>query len=240
MEPYFGGGSVLFANDPTGISEVVNDLNSELFDFWRCLQNQREFAEFARIVQAIPFSQDEWRAAIGNGEFVGGRVARAVAFFVKNRQSLAGRMDSFAPLSRNRTRRGMNEAASAWLSAVEGLPAVHARLKRVVVLCDDGVKVIRQQDGVRTLNYIDPTYLPETRYAGGGEYKHEMTPEQHEELLDTLGGIKGRFILSGYPSKMYDSYATRFGWRCERIQIDNKASGRKTKEKKTECLWYNY
>ncbi len=45
----------------------------------------------------------------------------------------------------------MNEQASAWLNSVEGLADVHERLKRVVVLCDDALKVIRQQDGERTL-----------------------------------------------------------------------------------------
>ena len=43
---------------------------------------------------------------------------------VNCRQSLTGRMDTFAPLSRRRTRRGMNEQCSAWWNAVEGLPAV--------------------------------------------------------------------------------------------------------------------
>ena len=56
-------------------------------------------------------------------------------FFVRCRQSLAGRMKSFATLSRTRTRRGMNEQASAWLTAIEGLPAVrYARLSRVAIL----------------------------------------------------------------------------------------------------------
>jgi hypothetical protein len=61
-------------------------------------------------------------------------VQRAVWFFIRCRQSLAGRMGAFAPLSRNRTQRRMNEQAAAWLSVVENLPAVHARLKRVVIL----------------------------------------------------------------------------------------------------------
>jgi hypothetical protein len=36
---------------------------------------------------------------------------------------------NFATLSRNRTRRRMNEQASAWWNCVDGLAAVHARLK---------------------------------------------------------------------------------------------------------------
>ena len=90
----------------------------------------------------------------------------------------AGRADfkDFATLSRNRTRRQMNEQASAWWTCVEGLPAVSARLRRVVVLNQPALEVIRQQDGPATLFYLDPPYLHETR-ASPGTYKHEMSEE---------------------------------------------------------------
>jgi DNA adenine methylase len=76
-------------------------------------------------------------------------VQRAVRFFVLCRQSLAGRMDTFAPLSKNRTRRRMNEQASAWLTAVEGLPAVHARLKRVAILNRPALMSFDNQPGTK-------------------------------------------------------------------------------------------
>ena len=240
VEPFAGSLAVLFANDPVGISEVVNDLDSELYDFWRCLQEPLAFAEFSRIVQAIPFSQDEYRAAVGNGEFVPSRVARAVAFFVRNRQSRQGLETCFATLTRNRVRRGMNEQAAAWLSAVDGLPWFHVRLRRVLVLNDDALKVIQQQDGPRALVYADPPYVHQTRSGGGGEYKHEMTDAQHQELLSVLAHLRGKFILSGYKSSIYCRAAMQCGWNCEEIEIDNKASSAKSKEKKIECLWYNY
>ena len=71
-------------------------------------------------------------------------------------------------------------------------------------------------------------------------YQHEMTETQHFDLLKLLGHIKGKFILSGYHSPMYDGDAKRFGWRCEEIEIANHASGKKTKERKRECVWMNY
>ena len=37
VEPYFGGGFVLFRKACEGVSEVVNDLNSELTTFWDVL-----------------------------------------------------------------------------------------------------------------------------------------------------------------------------------------------------------
>ncbi len=109
----------------------------------------------------------------------------------------------------------------------------------MVILNGDAIKVIRQQDGPRTLFYCDPPYLHETRTTTG-EYDHEMTTQQHCDLLAELNTITGRFLLSGYHSPMYDAVAKSAGWRCVEKQIDNKASSKREKEIKTECLWMNY
>src|SRR5574338_1620263 len=121
VEPYAAGLSVLLAKDPEGISEVVNDLDGDLTNFWHVLRDEEKFQRFVRIVEAIPFSEHEWqlaRSSLGCDE---DSVQNAVDFFVNCRQSLSGRGKSFAPLSTKRTRRGMNEQVSAWLTAVAGL-----------------------------------------------------------------------------------------------------------------------
>lgn len=240
VEPFFGGGAVLFAKNPEGVSEVVNDLNGGLTNFWKSLKADSEFARFTRLVEATPFSSAEFNAASFCNE--GGErasVHNAVDFFVRYRQSRQGLGKDFATLSRNRTRRGMNEQVSSWLSAVEGLPEAHARLKRVVILNDDACKVIKQQDGPNTLFYCDPPYLHETRVTKS-DYECEMSVEQHKALLDTLAAIEGKFILSGYPSQLYTDYEFRFCWKHIDIAIDNKASSKATKEIKIERLWMNY
>ena len=38
VEPFFGGGAVLWAKDPQGKSEVVNDIHGRLMNFYRHLQ----------------------------------------------------------------------------------------------------------------------------------------------------------------------------------------------------------
>ena len=206
-------------------------------DFWKVLQDSQDFEEFKRIIEATPFSQVEWKQA---AEDLGsGRVERAVRFFVFCRQSRAGQMGDFATLSRNRTRRRMNEQASSWLTCIEGLPAVHDRLKRVVVLNDEAIKVIRQQDGPKTLFYCDPPYLHETR-ASTDDYRYEMTEEDHVELLETLAGIRGKLMLSGYHSQLYTEYAERYGWRRDEFDLPNNAAGGKTKRRMREVLWMNF
>src|SRR5262245_12487789 len=200
-EAFAGGLAVLFAKPFEGVSEVINDLNGDLTGFWRVLQNDDTFARFIHIVQAVPFSRPEWEKASNHvrGEDA---VADAAAFFIQCRQSMAGRMESFAPLSRTRTRRGLNEQASAWLTAVEGLTAVHARLKRVVVENDNALAVIKREDGPGTLHYLDPPYLDSTR-TSPNVYAHEMSVADHKDMLDVLRGCRGKCMLSGYDSDLY-------------------------------------
>ena len=55
VEPYFGGGAVLLLAKPhEGISEVANDLNGDLTNFWQVLQDKKGFAEFKRRMEAVP------------------------------------------------------------------------------------------------------------------------------------------------------------------------------------------
>lgn len=234
VEPFFGGGSVLLNKSAEGVSEVVNDVHKELTNFWRVLQDEKKFAKFARIVEAVPFSQVEWE---DSHQRASSSVKEAVSFFIRCRQSRAGKFDCFATLSRNRTRRNMNEQASSWLTAVEALPAVANRLKRVVIMCDEATKVIRTQDGKNTFFYLDPPYVHESRVTTS-DYDFEMSADQHVELLETIENCEGSVILSGYPNDLYDNRLKN--WRTVDIIIDNKASSAKEKPRKTERIWMNY
>ncbi|MEN6520331.1 MAG: DNA adenine methylase [Armatimonadota bacterium] len=52
-----------------------------------------------------------------------------------------------------------------------------------------------------TLFYLDPPYIPETRKSG--KYRHEMTAEDHQELVEILLSIQGKVVLSGYNHPIY-------------------------------------
>jgi len=248
VEPFAGGLSVLLAKEPEGVSEVVNDLNGELANFWACLRDRIAFGILQRQLEAMPFSEADWRAAGEPDQAEGywarspnAPVDRAIAFFVRCRQSLAGRMKSFTGVTKTRTRRGMNNEVSAWLSAVDGLPEVHARMRRVLVLNRDALDVIRQQDAPQTLFYLDPPYLHDTR-ATTADYAHEMTEEQHRAILRALDGIEGKFLLSGYRSDLYDRHAAARcpAWRRFDFDMPNHAAGGKAKRRMVECVWCNF
>lgn len=272
-EAYFGSGAVTLALDPEGLSEAVNDIHHQLMNFWSTLQ--QHFEEFQRRVSLVPFSEEEFARAkqvvrAADLEDSLDAIDRSVCFFVACRQSRQGLMRDFATPTR-RLRRGMNENVSAWLSAIEGLPAVYERLRRVELRNMDAIEFIRKYDDPAAVFYLDPPYLHATRSTGGGEYVHELSERDHAILLATIsspGGVpltaeawaamagtssyddflaaidyrpQGRFLLSGYPSRLYETLLTYWGgWRRVDFEVDNKASSRKTKEVKIESVWMNY
>lgn len=240
VEPYFGGGAVFFRKSSELISahsEVINDVYGELVNFWRVLQSQTMFPEFARKVALTPFAKPVWEESLTPTSVE--PVERACAFFVRYRQSRQGLGRDFATMSRTRTRRGMNEQVSSWLSAIEGLPEAHARLSRVAIYCEGATTLIKREDDTNTFFYCDPPYITGTRVVKNA-YACEMTDDQHEDLLETLGAVNGKFLLSGYRHQIYDAAAKRYGWKRTDITIDNKASSQKVKPTKIECLWSNY
>lgn len=228
-----------------GISEAVNDANYELANFYHVLRAPQLFPSFHAGVDATLFGQSEWERAKGHcDEFEGKGVTdyavwRAVQFFVRYRQSRQGLGKDYATPT-TRTRRGMNENVSAWLSAVDGLPECHERLRRVEIRNMDAIAFINQYDHENALFYCDPPYMHETRNSTGEYGPHEMTPDQHNHLLTALDSMDGKFMLSGYHSPMYDNWAAQFDWTCHERDVDNKASSAKSKERKTECVWTNY
>src|SRR5574337_698470 len=177
VEPFGGGLAVLLARDPddprlqlgtngdtSGVSEIVNDIDGLLMNFWRVLGDAVLFPEFFRHVNAIPLSRHAWDEATDSlTEQCDDPITDAVNFFVHCRQSRSGMQKEFTSLTRNRTRRGMNGNVSEWLGAVDGLPDVHERLRRVVVENIDAIRLIKREDTPHTFFYVDPPYLHETR-----------------------------------------------------------------------------
>ena len=220
-----------------GVSELVNDINEKLVNFWRVLQGESTFQQFRRIVEDIPIARAEWEKAhtyVPTSD----PVADAVAFFVDCRQSLAGRMKGFTAPTRTRTRRRMNGNVSEWLTAVDGLPDIHSRLRRVFIENLPAVTLIRREDGPDTLFYCDPPYLHDTRTSPNAYGNHEMNEADHRQLLLALRSCKGKVMLSGYPSELYE--ADLGGWTRHDFDLPNNAAGGDAKRRMTECLWCNF
>lgn len=242
FEVFAGGLSLLFHRNPIGSIEVANDIWGELTNFYRVLQNENTFSTFSRLCELTPRSEPEFKSASNhillNMQQFGDNVLKAWHFFIRNRMSFSGTGTTYAPTT-SRTRRGINENVSSWLSIVDMLPEFHQRLRLVEIRQMDFRLFIPQYDSPDAVFYLDPTYLSETRSGGG--YEHEMSEKDHLDLLEMLSSIKGRFLLSGYPSKMYSEWAERGGFRVNQIEVTKASSTKKqSKPKGVETTWRNY
>jgi DNA adenine methylase len=241
VELYAGGLAVLWEKDPEGVSEVVNDLNGDLTNFYQVLQSEKLFERFVRQVPVIPFGRPQWEEAVRQvrKQADADRVTRAVCFYIQNRMSLAGRMAGFTGITKTRTRGGMNAEVYAWMGAVEDLPAIHERLSRVLIENRPAVRLMAGHDVEGVLMYADPTYPHETRTSKKVYREYEMSDDDHREFLDAAKRLRhAKILISGYRCPLYDE-ALRT-WHRHEFDIANHAASGKTKRRMCEVLWCNY
>jgi DNA adenine methylase len=233
VEPFGGAASVLL-NKARSPVEVYNDLDERITRLFRVIRNHGE--ELHRRLSLTPYSEVEFR---DSDEPAGDEIEQARRDFVRWRLSLGGRGDSFS-FTLHRVRRGMADVVSGYLSMIdEQLPLIVERLRTVEIVCRPAVEVIRTWDGPETLFYCDPPYVPSTRHEGSRSiYGCEMSEEDHRGLAAVLRACRGRVVLSGYPSPLYDEL---YGdWRSVQFDIANHAAGGTSKARKQEMLWMNW
>lgn len=231
LEPFGGAASVLLSKPPVEV-ETYNDLDMRLTRFFRVLRDSGE--EFIRRASLVPYSQVEFDSA---KEYPTGAtdIEKALCDFVRWRQSFAGKGQSWS-YTTGRARGGMAGDVNAWWTAIDGLPQVIDRIRRVQFICQSAFEAIPRFDHAEGLIYCDPPYVHETRCQQSTNVYHtEMTNEDHQKLAATLNDCKSAVVLSGYDSPLYESLYP--GWKKFTREIANHAAGGRQKNRETECLW---
>lgn len=256
VEPFCGSANIFFAKDPHPV-EVLNDLNGEIINFFRILQDRKTFKEFLHRVKWTPYSLDELRHAIRVRTLleVATPVERAWAMFVIGSQAINGHADSegnwsrtFIPtrgrLNANRNE-GMAQVTSRWKRRISYLEAWRNRLMRAQIDSRNALTVIEYWDSEDTVFYLDPPYVESTR-TSLDIYSHEMTDDHHDQMIDILLKIKGRVVLSGYRSKLYERLDKAKWLRFDKeVACSTSARTRGSKDRREglsrriESLWVN-
>ena len=231
----FGGSAAVILNLPPYPAETYNDLDSELVNFFFILRNQG--ADLLRAIGLTPFSREELMLACTPEQGLS-RLERARRFFVRARQTRTGLAQTS---SEGRwahcvltSRAGMAGAVSRWLGSIEGLPEIVQRLQRVQLENAPALDVIRRYDTTKTVFYLDPPYVHSVR-SDTSAYGYEMTEQEHEELGEALQSVRGRVVLSGYRSSLYDRIFRK--WRRVDGEIRTCHSIRTPRQ---ESLWMNF
>ncbi len=230
VEPYFGSGALLFNKTPSDM-ETVNDLDGDVTNLFRCIQQDSE--RLARLVMTTPFSREEYdRQFPPNFTGHASRYQKAAGFLVKCWQGYGSRTNGCKVGWKNDVHgRESMYALWDWYRLPGWIVDIAERLRKVQIENRPALEVIKKFDFPDVFVYIDPPYLPEVKT--GKQYRHEMTAKDHEELLETALGGRAKIMISGYDSDMYNSRLK--GWEKENF-MSCTARGKPRKE----TVWMNY
>lgn len=229
-ETFAGGAALLFAKEPAEV-EVINDLNSELVNFyWTASVNYsllkreidktlhaRGIHEHAQYIYKNPAFFDH--------------VQRAWAVWCLCRISFASKIDGtfgFDKSGRTMTKR-LSNAKDAFTRELCG------RLDRVTIERDNALKMIKRYDTPEAFHFVDPPYIN----SDCGHYEGMFTHVDLVGLLDLLAGIQGKFMLTMYPHEDIDLFAEKNGWKIIEV-MRTISSARTTRKKKAEWIVMNY
>lgn len=231
----FGGSAAVLLNVGPYSVETYNDIDSELVNFFSILRDHHE--DLLRAISLTPFSREELARAC---EPVQGLspVERARRFYIRARQTRTG-LAQTSSVGRwahcvLTSRAGMSGSVSRWLGSVDGLADIATRLRTVQIENAPALEVIQRYDTPETLFYLDPPYVHAAR-GDTSAYGFEMTDADHHDLAEYLSVIRGRAIISGYRTKLYDEL---FG-EWQRIDADEQRAN-STGTMRQESVWMNF
>jgi DNA adenine methylase len=223
--PYFFG-------KPVSAVEVINDTNKELMNFYRvCKEHFIDLQALVRITLHSRKAHQDANVIYANPHLFSD-VRRAWAVWVLSSQSFSSMLDGswgYDKSDRTTTKKISNKRE-------QFTEALAIRLQDAQLECADAIYVIQSRDQVDTFFYCDPPYFN----SDCGHYDG-YTQDDFEGLLKTLSSIKGKFLLSSYPSPLLMKYAKKHKWHQWSLEtgVSVAAKGKYLK-RKVEVLTANY
>lgn len=207
-EPFLGGAAVFFGKQPSNV-EVVNDTNKELINFYRVCKNR--FHDLSALTRTTLHSREDHDSAwiIYNKPHLFDEVRRAWAVWVLSTQSFSAMLDGswgYDKTDDTTTKKITNKRE-------EFTEKLALRLQHAQIECADATYIIRSRDTASSFFYCDPPY-----YNSNCGHYDGYTEADFTELLDTLASIKGKFMLSSYPSELLKRYAKQYGWNMWSVE----------------------
>mgnify|MGYP000886454342 CR=1 FL=1 len=224
-----GGGSITLNKPPS--QDIWNDLDTNLYDIFYYVKWFPQ--QFIERLRELEYSEKTFLWA---KELVPTKpFENAIKHYCLYRMSRGGMCKHFA--YSNRLRGGQPGDINAWITSLDNLEHVANRLSTVQIRNQDFEILIYTYDSESTVFLIDPPYVKSTRVSKQ-LYRLDWDESEHHRLASVVNDIRGKCIICGYPSELYDTLFK--GWRKEYKQIRNHASQSKQKELKTEVLYMNF
>ena len=183
-EVCFGGGWVFFRKDESKY-EIINDLDSDLIAFYRCVKNHLvEFISQFKWLLASREQFEDYKSQLSGRGLTD--IQKAVRYYYLQRQAFGGKVAgrTFGTAVAMPPRINL-------LRVEEDLSDVHLRLTRTIVENLPWDEFVQRYDHPDTFFYLDPPYFRKP------VYKHNFKGiEDFEKMNSILSEIKGKFLLS--------------------------------------------
>lgn len=234
IEPFGGSYSIGLKNNINVPIEIYNDVNKNVYSLFKVLSDDNLFNEFKKLCDLSYYISDlrnEYLDKLKNDSL--NILDRAFYFFYVNRTSYNGN----GSLSVNTSiRRNMAKSVSDMLSCIDRLPELHQRLSKLIVLNQDGIKLIEKYNTSNVFIYCDPPYEQSTRT--DARYENDMNRDEHLRFIDACLNSNAKILISGYDCELYDSLTKN---NFEKINFTvNTISNKMIPKSKTETLWKNF
>ena len=177
-EPFLGGGSVFFAIKALFHDHLhaywLNDLNPDVYAFWVCVKQQVE-----TFINRIIDLKESYSSGRQLFRFLAHQgppdiLSRAVRFFILNRITFSGTIDSGGYSESAYQQRFTPASIEKLRSAAKILPGV--------TITQDSYERLLEADGKKVFLYLDPPYLTATKSKLYGEKGNLHTGFDHEKL----------------------------------------------------------
>jgi DNA adenine methylase len=224
LEPFFGSGAIFFNKQPSHV-ETINDLNSRVVNFFSVLRDNP--TELIRLIELTPWSREEYQKSY---EVDGDSLEDARRFLIRTWQAFGGVLSSKVGWRNDVQGRQGTSCAKVWRNMPERMIEVSKRLVDAQIENLPALEVIERFKYKDVLIYADPPYPLSTR--AGKMYTHEMTDDDHINLLDVLDQHPGPVILSGYACDLYDQRLKHWSRKTTKAIAEG---GRE----RVEVIWVN-
>lgn len=235
VEP-FGGAAGVLMQKPRSHGEVYNDLDGDIVNLFRVLQNAHQRDALTELLVLTPYARNEFELA---WIYTDEPVERARRTVIRAQMGFGSAGASKGTTGfRIDCYRQYGTAQQLWARYPEQLAAIGKRLAGVLIENRPAIDIMLAHDSPQALHYVDPPYMHDTRVRGaqkGRYYRHELDDDQHAELLGTLNQLQGMVVLSGYPSELYRECLE--GWTMNSTSA--RISAGRGGDTRTECLWIN-
>jgi len=198
VEVFGGSGAVLLARHNSKL-DVFNDRFAGVVAFYRCLRDPEKFKRMCEWLRLSVHSREDFVWMKATWENCHDDVERACRWYSMVCYSFGG-------LGRNwgRSTSGAGTLSGKVINKIPHLEQVHKRFRNVQVENLDWERCIKDYDDYDTVFYLDPPYVDSSE----GVYRHELTRQQHRDMLDVVFDCKGYVAVSAYQNDLYD----QFGW----------------------------